>query len=565
MSSSRKTQTNAKVRVANNFSEILGTFVENFNAMYTLIKSEFGGNEVVQLTQHTLVKLVESAQNVIAILTTNSSNSSLPPGLDPNRAKPKKGEETSEGEKKTSSDGAAESAEAEGDPSPEKKPQEEASDKGEEKSSPKKKKPGGQPGHKGHHLERKTPTNTVELKATPPSEGNWVQAGTVVRQVIEVTVKTEVTDYVAQVLVNTETGEKITAEFPAGVTAPVQYGIGVKALIVNLSVYQFIPYKRLSEFFKTICGISVSQGTIANVLRRAAKILEDFDYINWVKTKILMSDVVGTDDTGINIEGKNCSVISFVTELYTYLKATQGKSREDYESTGIIQNFSGVLVSDAAQVFEKYENCYHALCNLHLIRNLKKVVDIEDAKWADNMIKLIKEMIAKKNEYINEGKGEIPEDIVKNYIKRVKNILTRGESEAEDIKEKLSVVQREKSIKEILSESDKPDTKDSLSQVLLKRIRSNLDSYTLFLYNEDVPSNNTMTERSFRMLKIHQKISGTFKSLKTADIFCELRGFVDTCMKNGVSANEGITNLLKGKLPSFIDISESNPLLFCNK
>ena len=178
---------------------------------------------------------------------------------------------------------------------------------------------------------------------------------------------------------------------------------------------------------------------------------------------------------------------------------------------------------------------------MHLIRNLKKVVDIEDAKWADNMIKLIKEMIAKKNEYINEGKGEIPEDIVKNYIKRVKNILTRGESEAEDIKEKLSVVQREKSIKEILSESDKPDTKDSLSQVLLKRIRSNLDSYTLFLYNEDVPSNNTMTERSFRMLKIHQKISGTFKSLKTADIFCELRGFVDTCMKNGVSANEGIT------------------------
>ena len=65
-----------------------------------------------------------------------------------------------------------------------------------------------------------------------------------VRQVIDVVVSTEVTEYRAEILENAK-GEQYVTEFPEGVTSPIQYGNGVKVQSRYLSQHQLIPLLRV--------------------------------------------------------------------------------------------------------------------------------------------------------------------------------------------------------------------------------------------------------------------------------------------------------------------------------
>ena len=48
-----------------------------------------------------------------------------------------------------------------------------------------------------------------------------------------------------------------------------------------------------------------------------------------------------------------------------------------------------------------------------------------------------------------------------------------------------------------------------------------------------IPFTNNQTERDLRMMKLKQKISGTFRSEKGARNFCRIRGFISMIKKHG--------------------------------
>ena len=62
-------------------------------------------------------------------------------------------------------------------------------------------------------------------------------------------------------------------------------------------------------------------------------------------------------------------------------------------------------------------------------------------------------------------------------------------------------------------------------------------------------------ENDLRMIKVQQKISGCFRSLEGAYIFCRIRSYLSTCRKHGLKAADGLKILFEGKLPYFIDDS----------
>jgi transposase len=48
------------------------------------------------------------------------------------------------------------------------------------------------------------------------------------------------------------------------------------------------------------------------------------------------------------------------------------------------------------------------------------------------------------------------------------------------------------------------------------------------------------------MLKVKQKISGTFRSREGGDTFCRIRGYISTACKNACSAFDAIVMVFKG-------------------
>ena len=81
---------------------------------------------------------------------------------------------------------------------------------------------------------------------------------------------------------------------------------------------------------------------------------------------------------------------------------------------------------------------------------------------------------------------------------------------------------------------------------LLDRFRDHPDGILAFMRNFAVPFDNNLSERDLRMMKLRQKISGTFRNFNALVGFCRIRGYVSTARKNGLNALEALRRVFAG-------------------
>jgi len=98
--------------------------------------------------------------------------------------------------------------------------------------------------------------------------------------------------------------------------------------------------------------------------------------------------------------------------------------------------------------------------------------------------------------------------------------------------------------------------KRSKARNLLERLRDFEQDVLRFMDVESVPFTNNQGENDLRMNKVQQKISGCFRSMEGAKIFCRVRSYLSTYRKQGMTATEALTLLFQGKNPDFMKTDE---------
>src|SRR5262245_31323424 len=88
--------------------------------------------------------------------------------------------------------------------------------------------------------------------------------------------------------------------------------------------------------------------------------------------------------------------------------------------------------------------------------------------------------------------------------------------------------------------------KQSPAKNLLDALLGQAERVLAFLANLRVPFTNNQAERDLRMVKVQQKISGTFHSEGGATAFCCLRSYLSTMRKQGHGLLEALTAVFHG-------------------
>jgi transposase len=396
------------------------------------------------------------------------------------------------------------------------------------------KKSGGQPGHEGKTLARAANPDRVivhplescpcgaDLSKTPARDYES-------RQVFDLPEpKLEVTEHRCEIKACPDCGEKITAPFPVDVVAPVQYGLRFQSLLVYLKDGQLLPLNRIGQLCADLYGYEVSAATIESARKECHISLEPFE--EQLKETLIDSSLLHGDKSGLRVEGKLHWIHSLSTALFTFYGVHEKRGQEAMDHFGILPLFGGVLVHDFWRPYLAYL-CAHAMCNAHLLRELKFLLEEMNQKWAGRMMDLLLKMLEEVKEQSPERSGLSAKEMAR-WLKRYRKILKEGYEENPSPPVRTGQPGRLKKTK---------------AQNLLVRLDHYRKSVLAFLYDFRIPFTNNQAEQDIRMIKVQQKISGRFRTLEGARMFARIRSTISTVRKHRLNVFGMIIHALEGQ------------------
>jgi len=371
------------------------------------------------------------------------------------------------------------------------------------------KKPGGQKGHEGHTREWSENPDTVEACPIPqrcPVCGELIDPNSLKvlerRQVIDIPlpVLSLIKEYV-QHQATCKCGHVVKGIFRDHVTGTVCFGENIQALVAYLSTLQAIPMKRLSEFMENICGVSMSQGSVSNILnymrKKAKKPYEE------IRKVIEHSEVAGADETGMKVNGKNEWMWTFQTEVVTFLAVYEHHGKKEIDDMFPRGLPNTILETDRLAAY--FNMCVkdHQICLAHLLRNTTYFAELlPDYDWPKRLLELLRESIhLRKTQYTNSEDEE-------SFKNRLEAMLQ------EDV---------------VIDDEECQKLFDTFRRGLTKH----KEHIFLFLSNRKVHYENNASERALRPAKTKMKVSGQFRSHEGANNYATLMTIAKTAEKNG--------------------------------
>ena len=381
---------------------------------------------------------------------------------------------------------------------------------------------GGQNGHQGNTL--KKVQNPDEIKYYPlkgkclcGEELSGSLTNYKSRQVFGFKVQKWVVEHRAQSC-QCNCGKMHTAHFPEGVYAPTQYSRDVTNLTCYLSQVQLIPSMRLTEIFKEVFSLNISEGTIYNMLNKAYVKLAPFE--DKIKNLLRKEDVLHVDETPIRGNNKLKYLHVASSKELTLLSAHPKRGHQAMSDIGVLGDYYGTLIHDCWGPYFKFDQCQHGLCGAHLLRELVYAYEEEKQAWALKMKIFLEDL----NDLVRDGP-----------LTEKEKYLLRAEYEKLQTEAELECPQAVRVSKFI--------RRGTKARNLLERLKK-YDVEVLRFMDSKIPFTNNQAERDLRMSKVKQKISGHFRGESGAAIFARIQSFVSTMRKQKLPLFESFSKEL---------------------
>jgi transposase len=391
------------------------------------------------------------------------------------------------------------------------------------------KRPGGQVGHHGETRWLSDSPNRVvehrprECRSCRASLDSAQVVSQRRQQVVEVVpARLRVTEHRLALLRCRACGKTTRGEFAGAVRSGVRYGPGVKARVLYLQQYQLLPYQRTSEAMRDLFGCRLSPGTVANIVRECAAGL--FETELKIKKKLRRSPVIHADETGLRVAKRLGYVHVASMPSLTHYAAASHRGRTAIDEINVLPTYRGTCVHDGLLSYTHYTRCRHALCGVHLLRELTYFEELtsETKAWAAPIKEMLMEMKAEVERVREEGGRRLTAERFEELTTSYDRLIGEG--------------------LEAQPPPCVPEQVRKQARNLLLRLERRKEEVLRFLTDFSVPFDNNQAERDLRMIKLQQKTSGCFRSEDGAQRFCRIRGYISMMRKQG----KGVLGALEG-------------------
>jgi len=389
---------------------------------------------------------------------------------------------------------------------------------------------GAQPGHTGKTLlPVESPDQIVEHRPTAcPKCNSDLQNALGVsysrRQVFEMpTPKILVTEHRVLTVSCSCCGKESSGAFPEQVKHPVQYGPSLLGFATYLHSVHLLPYQRCATIVRELTDSPFSCGSLHRALIAGSECLNTFD--QKLQQALPQAPLLHADETGSRVDGKLHWIHVRCTK--TLCRLFLHKKRGG-EATNDLDSYRGCLVSDFYQSYVRL-SCSHQFCGAHLLRELTFAHEVLKQEWAGSLKKVLEQMVS--SCHATRARGEVRVDTMDDLVGQFDALVREG-----------------------LALNPLPETRRKVRgrpakgkvRCLLERLRDYQNQCLAFLFDLSLPFTNNEAERDLRMLKVKGKVSGCFRTVTGADVFCRLRSYILTCQKQGMAVLECLRSLFAG-------------------
>lgn len=306
----------------------------------------------------------------------------------------------------------------------------------------------------------------------------------------------------------------------------VTYGSNVKA--TSMLLVHRIPSSmdQSVAFLNAITNgkFKITKSTLNNWTCELSNKLEPF--IEEVRNELFNSYYVNTDESPVNVNGKNQQLHNYSNAQYTLQYIHENKSKEAIAEIDFLPKFMGTLIHDHNIIQYNY-GTKHGECNAHILRYLKGITDFTKHLWAEEMSEHLKQILHQKHLLMEQDISGFDKHTLKDYSEKYDELLIKAS-------------------KEYQSDYETNSYKDD-ERKLITRLEKYKENHLLFMYDFKIPFTNNRAETDIRPTKRKLNV-GIFRSQIGAQCYLQIRSFISTFLKNSRDIFQEIKNAFDNKI-----------------